>query len=71
MQFDYDAVIIGGELYDGFVPDVRLWKQIFKGLRRWWKCELFNSEADVEFANEGSGDPTLHHVFRGNVRGLT
>ena len=30
------------ELYDGFVPDVRLWKQIARGLRRWWKCELIN-----------------------------
>jgi flavin-dependent dehydrogenase len=30
------------ELYDGFVPDVRLWKQISRGLRRWWKCEIIN-----------------------------
>src|SRR5438477_5414392 len=30
------------ELYDGFVPDTRLRKQIFRGLRRWWKCELIN-----------------------------
>ncbi len=30
------------ELYDGFVPDFRLRKQIFRGLRRWWKCELIN-----------------------------
>jgi flavin-dependent dehydrogenase len=30
------------ELYDGFVPDVRLRKQISRGLRRWWKCELIN-----------------------------
>src|SRR5467141_3001812 len=30
------------ELYDGFVPDTRLRKQIWKGLRRWWKCELVN-----------------------------
>jgi flavin-dependent dehydrogenase len=30
------------ELYDGFVPDTRLWKQIWRGLRRWWKCELVN-----------------------------
>jgi flavin-dependent dehydrogenase len=30
------------ELYDGFVPDIRLGKQISRGLRRWWKCELIN-----------------------------
>lgn len=30
------------ELYDGFVPDTRLRKQISRGLRRWWKCELVN-----------------------------
>ena len=30
------------ELYDGFVPDIRLWKQFWRGLRRWWKCELIN-----------------------------
>jgi hypothetical protein len=30
------------ELYDGFVPDMRLRKQIWNGLRRWWKCELIN-----------------------------
>ncbi len=30
------------ELYDGFVPDRRLRKQISRGLRRWWKCELIN-----------------------------
>ncbi len=30
------------ELYDGFVPDARVWKQIWRGLRRWWKCELIN-----------------------------
>jgi len=30
------------ELFDGFVPDFRLRKQIWHGLRRWWKCELIN-----------------------------
>ncbi len=30
------------ELYDGFVPDVRLHKLIRKGLFRWWKAELLN-----------------------------
>jgi len=30
------------ELYDGFVPDIRLRKQVLRGLRRWWKCELIN-----------------------------
>jgi len=30
------------ELYDGFVPDTRIRKQISRGLRRWWKCELIN-----------------------------
>src|SRR5437867_187283 len=30
------------ELYDGFVPDIRLRKQISRGLLRWWKCELIN-----------------------------
>jgi flavin-dependent dehydrogenase len=30
------------ELYDGFVPDIRLRHLIRKGLLRWWKCELVN-----------------------------
>jgi flavin-dependent dehydrogenase len=30
------------ELYDGFVPDVRVRHLIRKGLFRWWKCELIN-----------------------------
>jgi len=30
------------ELYDGFVPDARIHKQIRRGLLRWWKCELIN-----------------------------
>src|SRR5262249_31348121 len=30
------------ELYDGFVPDMRLRKHISRGLLRWWKCELVN-----------------------------
>jgi flavin-dependent dehydrogenase len=30
------------ELYDGFVPDIRLHRLIRKGLFRWWKAELLN-----------------------------
>jgi flavin-dependent dehydrogenase len=30
------------ELYDGFVPDIRLRHLLRKGLLRWWKCELVN-----------------------------
>jgi hypothetical protein len=30
------------ELYDGFVPDLRLRKQIRRGLFRWWGAELKN-----------------------------
>jgi flavin-dependent dehydrogenase len=30
------------EMYDGFVPDMRLRKQILRGLLRWWKCEAIN-----------------------------
>ena len=30
------------DLYDGFVPDRRIWKLFRKGLLRWWKCELIN-----------------------------
>src|ERR1700745_2651663 len=30
------------ELYDGFVPDTRLRKQISRGLRRWLKFQLVN-----------------------------
>ena len=30
------------ELYDGFVPDGRVWKLIRKGLSRWWRAELTN-----------------------------
>jgi flavin-dependent dehydrogenase len=30
------------ELYDGFVPDIRLHKLMRKGLFRWWKAELLN-----------------------------
>lgn len=30
------------ELYDGFVPDSRLRKPLFRGIARWLRCELFN-----------------------------
>ncbi|HEY7001300.1 MAG TPA: NAD(P)/FAD-dependent oxidoreductase [Candidatus Udaeobacter sp.] len=30
------------DIYDGFVPDARVRKQIWRGLRRWCKCELIN-----------------------------
>ena len=30
------------ELYDGFVPDSRVWKLVRKGLFRWWRAELTN-----------------------------
>ena len=30
------------ELYDGFVPDTRIRKQISRGFRRWLKCEIMN-----------------------------
>jgi hypothetical protein len=30
------------ELYDGFVPDIRVRKMIQKGLFRWWRAELRN-----------------------------
>ena len=30
------------ELYDGFVPDIRVTKLLRKGLLRWWKAELTN-----------------------------
>jgi hypothetical protein len=30
------------ELYDGFVPDFRLRKQLTAGLIRWWRAELGN-----------------------------
>ncbi len=30
------------ELYDGFVPDNRVRKQMCRGLLRWWRCELIN-----------------------------
>jgi hypothetical protein len=30
------------DLYDGFVPDTRVRGQVWRGLRRWWKCELIN-----------------------------
>jgi hypothetical protein len=30
------------DLYDGFVPDTRVRKQIWRGLQRWWKCEVIN-----------------------------
>jgi flavin-dependent dehydrogenase len=30
------------ELYDGFVPDLRLHKLLRKGLFRWWKAEVLN-----------------------------
>ena len=30
------------ELYDGFVPDLRLQKLLRKGLFRWWKAEVLN-----------------------------
>jgi flavin-dependent dehydrogenase len=30
------------DLFDGFVPDARVRKQMWRGLRRWCKCELIN-----------------------------
>jgi flavin-dependent dehydrogenase len=42
------------ELYDGFVPDIRLRKLIQKGLLRWWKCELVNLGLMVR-ARRGEG----------------
>ena len=47
------------ELYDGFVPDVRLWKQIARGLRRWWKCELVNLKLMLTSrSNAPAGQPS-------------
>jgi flavin-dependent dehydrogenase len=42
------------ELYDGFVPDIRLRKLIRKGLLRWWKAELLN----LRFLLAGRKAPT-------------
>ena len=53
------------ELYDGFVPDTRLRKQIFRGLRRWCKCEIINlalmlrqPTMSVAGINDGRGTPS-------------
>ena len=63
------------ELYDGFVPDRRLRKQILRGLRRWLKCELINLalmlRRPVIRANQGSRNS--HSSFHRNCfhwRGL-
>jgi hypothetical protein len=47
------------ELYDGFVPDRRLWKLIWKGLRRWLKCEIINLRLMlVSRASAPAGQPS-------------
>jgi hypothetical protein len=40
------------EMYDGFVPDVRIRKLIQKGLFRWWKAELTNLRLPKGSASE-------------------
>jgi len=40
------------DLYDGFVPDTRIWDLFGKGLFRWWKCELANIK--LGFVSPGS-----------------
>jgi flavin-dependent dehydrogenase len=48
------------ELYDGFVPDIRLHKLIRKGLLRWWKAELLN----LRFLFAGRKAPTQAATHR-------
>jgi len=40
------------DLYDGFVPDARIWNLFGKGLFRWWRCELANIK--LGFVSPGS-----------------
>ena len=46
------------ELYDGFVPDVRVRKLIQKGLLRWWKAELTNLRLMLRSAPTTTPSPT-------------
>ena len=46
------------ELYEGFVPDLRLRKQIAKGLRRWCKCELLNLRLMLSSKVHAAADKT-------------
>ena len=43
------------ELYDGFVPDIRVRKLIQKGLFRWWRAELTNLRLILRPPAAGSG----------------
>ena len=51
------------ELYDGFVPDTRLRKQISRGLRRWLKCELVNLALTLRrpVISAEQGSATVHN----------
>jgi hypothetical protein len=55
------------ELYDGFVPDARLRKQISRGLRRWFKCELINVALMFRSRTHGGGEEGLSAVTPGTA----
>ncbi|MBA2744579.1 MAG: hypothetical protein H0U43_09805, partial [Chthoniobacterales bacterium] len=42
------------ELYDGFVPDIRVRKLIQKGLFRWWRAELTNLRLILTHRSHGA-----------------
>src|SRR2546422_1959948 len=48
------------ELYDGFVPDFRLRKQIAQGLRRWWSAEWKNLAMSPRRARSATATASAH-----------
>jgi hypothetical protein len=47
------------DLYDGFVPDSRVRKQIRRGLWRWWKCELINLALMLRKTTRPTPEPSV------------
>jgi flavin-dependent dehydrogenase len=47
------------DLYDGFVPDSRVRKQIRRGLWRWWKCELINLALMLRKTTQPTRQPSV------------
>jgi hypothetical protein len=57
------------ELYDGFVPDFRLRKQIAQGLRRWWSAEWKNLTMSSRRARPAAATcPVIPSVVEGSRR---
>ena len=52
------------ELYDGFVPDIRVRKLIQKGLFRWWRAELTNLRLILQPPQAATTEPIAEVKMR-------